>query len=104
MNRCWSLLMVGLLMTNAACSVSGAIRENFHQAGEAPPRKIPLKVGLVPDKLATQRLSVGATGTIDIELQPGVFNAVKAEWLIRLQRSQSLKEQARRRMKISWAL
>nr|MBI3612592.1 caspase family protein [Nitrospirota bacterium] len=79
MNRCWFLVMVGLLVTNTACSVSGAIRENFHQVGEAPPRKIPLKVGLVPDKLATQRLSAGATGTIDIELQPGVFNAVKAE-------------------------
>lgn len=79
MKRWWSFLMVGLLLANTACSVSGTIRENFHQASEAPPRKLPLKVGLFPDKQTTQRLSVGAAGTIDIELQPGVFNAVKAE-------------------------
>ncbi len=79
MTRSTVLPLVCLLVSTTACSVSGTIRDNFHQAGEAPPRKIPLKVGLVPDKQTTQRLSVGAMGTIDIELQPGVFNAVRAE-------------------------
>ncbi len=82
MKRCWSLLFVSLLLSHTACSVSGAIRDNFHQAGESPVRKLPLKVGLLlDDKLKAQHLIVPGRpgGEIDVDLYPGVFNALRAE-------------------------
>jgi hypothetical protein len=82
MKRYRLLLIACLLLGTTACSVSGAVRENFHRAGEPPARKLPLKVGLaLDDKLKAQHLIVPGRrgGEIDVDLYPGVFNALRTE-------------------------
>ncbi|TAJ07793.1 MAG: caspase family protein [Nitrospirae bacterium] len=82
MKRYRLLLVACLLLGTTACSVAGAVRENFHRAGEPPARKLPLKVGLaLDDKLKAQHLIVPGRpgGEIDVDLYPGVFNALRTE-------------------------
>lgn len=77
-----SILLCITSLGNLACTMTGALREDFYQPDSQHEHKLPLRVVLIPDRtLASQRFvaTYGATNGIDIALDPGVMNAVKKE-------------------------
>ena len=77
-----SMMLCITSLGNLACTMTGALREDFYQPDSQHEHKLPLRVVLIPDRtLASQRFvaTYGASNGIDIALDPGVMNAMKRE-------------------------
>lgn len=62
----------------SACTVKGAIRENFYQpVAQQDRQKIPLKVGVVVND-ETKTAEVDKWGRVKIAIYPGISNAITA--------------------------